>query len=59
MEALAIHINLPSSPSKMRLVADLIRGQKVNKTLNILNYQQTPRAKVLDKLFFQPLPTGS
>jgi len=30
--------NVPTSPRKMRLVADLIRGQRVNKALNILKY---------------------
>ncbi|MGC4021268.1 MAG: uL22 family ribosomal protein [Cyclobacteriaceae bacterium] len=31
-------VNVPSSPRKMRLVADLIRGERVNKALNILKY---------------------
>ncbi len=50
MEARAIHRNVPSSPRKMRLVADLIRGQKVNKALNILKFQQKAGAKVLEKV---------
>jgi large subunit ribosomal protein L22 len=28
--------NCPTSPRKMRLVADLVRGQKVERALNIL-----------------------
>ena len=28
--------NCPTSPRKMRLVADLVRGEKVEKALNIL-----------------------
>ena len=28
--------NVPTSPRKMRLIADLIRGERVNKALNIL-----------------------
>jgi large subunit ribosomal protein L22 len=31
--------NVPSSPRKMRLVADLIRGERVSKALNILKYE--------------------
>ena len=31
--------NVPTSPRKMRLVADLIRGERVNKALNILKYE--------------------
>src|SRR5688572_32128741 len=32
-------VNVPTSPRKMRLVADLIRGERVNKALNILKYE--------------------
>jgi large subunit ribosomal protein L22 len=31
--------NVPTSPRKMRLVADLIRGERVSKALNILKYE--------------------
>src|SRR5687768_8900322 len=31
--------NVPTSPRKMRLVADLIRGERVNKALNILKHE--------------------
>ena len=30
--------NIPTSPRKMRLVADLVRGQKVDRALNILKF---------------------
>jgi len=30
--------NAPSSPRKMRLIADLIRGERVSKALNMLKY---------------------
>ena len=30
--------NCPTSPRKMRLVADLVRGEKVEKALNILKF---------------------
>ncbi len=32
--------NCPTSPRKMRLVADLVRGEKVEKALNILKFSQ-------------------
>ena len=31
--------NVPTSPRKMRLVADLIRGQRVSKALSMLKYE--------------------
>lgn len=37
-KAIAILRNCPSSPRKMRLVADLIRGIEVNKALGILKF---------------------
>ncbi|RYD93550.1 MAG: 50S ribosomal protein L22, partial [Sphingobacteriales bacterium] len=42
--------NVPSSPRKMRLVADMIRGQKVSKALGILRYQPQAGAALLEKL---------
>ncbi|GAB3924022.1 50S ribosomal protein L22 [Larkinella terrae] len=50
MEAVAKLKNVPSSPRKMRLVADLIRGQKVSKALGILRYQPQAGAALLEKL---------
>jgi len=38
MEALAKLNNVPSSPRKMRLVADMIRGVKVDKALALLKF---------------------
>ena len=32
--------NCPTSPRKMRLVADLVRGEKVDKALSILKFSQ-------------------
>jgi large subunit ribosomal protein L22 len=32
-------VNVPTSPRKMRLVADLIRGVRVNQALSILKYE--------------------
>lgn len=42
MEALAKLNNCPVSPRKMRLVADQIRGKKVEDALNILKFNQRP-----------------
>ena len=39
MEAVAKLTNVPSSPRKMRVVADLIRGERVNKALSILKFE--------------------
>ncbi|HEX8545570.1 MAG TPA: 50S ribosomal protein L22 [Cytophagaceae bacterium] len=43
-------VNVPTSNRKMRLVADLIRGQKVNQVLGILKFQQKQGAPRLEKL---------
>ena len=42
MEAKAILRNCPLSPRKMRLVADMVRGQRVEKALNILQWNPKP-----------------
>ena len=42
--------NCPTSPRKMRLVADLIRGEKVEKALNILRFSQKEASTRLEKL---------
>ena len=50
MEAVAKLMNVPTSPRKMRLVADLIRGQKVAKALNLLKFEPNHNAAKLEKL---------
>lgn len=42
--------NCPTSPRKMRLMADLIRGEKVNKALNILKFSSKECSRRLEKL---------
>ena len=37
-KAIAIMRDCPTSPRKMRLVADIIRGVEINKALGILRY---------------------
>lgn len=42
--------NVPTSPRKMRLVADVIRGQEVLKALNMLRFMPQDAARRLEKL---------
>ena len=49
-KAFAILRNSPVSPRKMRLVADLVRGEEVNKALDMLRYNPKDAAKKLEKL---------
>ncbi|WP_431159241.1 50S ribosomal protein L22 [Winogradskyella poriferorum] len=42
--------NCPTSPRKMRLVADLIRGEKAEKALQILRFSQKEASRRLEKL---------
>jgi len=50
MEAVAKLNNYPTSPRKMRLLADLIRGMKVEKALAILEHNTKHPAVPLRKL---------
>ena len=47
--------NVPTSPRKMRLVANLIRGERVNKALNILKYEAKVGAGKLEKLLLSAI----
>jgi large subunit ribosomal protein L22 len=42
--------NLPTSPRKMRLVADLIRGKKVFTALNVLKFEPSAGAQMMESL---------
>ena len=42
--------NIPSSPRKMRLVADMVRGQEVFRALGILKFSNKEAAAALEKL---------
>ncbi|MGB0788196.1 MAG: 50S ribosomal protein L22 [Marinirhabdus sp.] len=47
--------NCPTSPRKMRLVADLIRGEKVNHALNILRFSKKEASTRLEKLLLSAI----
>jgi len=55
MEAVAKLNNVPTSPRKMRLVADLIRGKKVDFALNILKFDSKVGSKRLEKLLLSAI----
>ncbi|MBS4072504.1 50S ribosomal protein L22 [Algoriphagus aquatilis] len=50
MEAIARLRNVPTSPRKMRLVADLVRGKRVGLALSILKFTPNHGAIKLEKL---------
>lgn len=47
--------DVPTSPRKMRLVADLIRGQRVSRALSILKYEPKVGAARLEKLLLSAI----
>jgi large subunit ribosomal protein L22 len=49
-KAFAILRNCPSSPRKMRLVVDMIRGKEVNTALNILKFTSKEASVKVEKL---------
>jgi len=49
-KAFAILRNCPSSPRKMRLVVDMIRGKEVNTALNILKFSSKESSEKVEKL---------
>ncbi|MBC8767552.1 50S ribosomal protein L22 [Arenibacter sp. TNZ] len=47
--------NCPTSPRKMRLVADLVRGVKVEKALAILKFNSKESSRRLEKLLLSAI----
>ncbi len=47
--------DVPSSPRKMRLVADMIRGERVSKALSLLKYEAKYPAARLEKLLLSAI----
>lgn len=48
--AVAMLNDCPTSPQKMRLVADMIRGMEINKALGVLRYSKKESSVRLEKL---------
>lgn len=55
MEAVAKLNRMPTSPRKMRLVADMIRGERVSKALNMLKFEANYGAAKLEKLLLSAI----
>jgi large subunit ribosomal protein L22 len=54
-KAMAILKNCPTSPRKMRLVIDLIRGIEVNKALDILKFSPKEASRRVEKLLMSAI----
>jgi len=54
-KAFAVLRNCPTSPRKMRLIADLIRGMEVNRALDVLKYNEKEASKRVEKLLLSAL----
>ena len=48
--AIAVLHDCPTSPLKMRIVADMIRGMEINKALGVLRYSKKAASIKLEKL---------
>ncbi|RYU84379.1 50S ribosomal protein L22 [Hymenobacter persicinus] len=55
MEARAKLNNVPTSPRKMRLVANMVRGQKVTRALGLLKFEANSGAERIEKLLLSAL----
>ena len=47
--------NCPTSPRKMRLVADMVRGMEVNRALDMLKYSSKEASNRLEKLLLSAI----
>jgi large subunit ribosomal protein L22 len=47
--------NCPTSPRKMRLVADLVRGEKVERALHVLRFNSKEASRRLEKLLLSAI----
>lgn len=53
--AKALHNDCPSSPRKMRLVADIIRGEQVDKALAVLKFSKKNASNKLEKVLLSAI----
>lgn len=51
----AVLKNCPTSPRKMRLVADLIRGMEVNRALDVLKFSSKEASRGVEKLLLSAI----
>jgi large subunit ribosomal protein L22 len=54
-KAMAVLNNCPTSPRKMRLVVEMIRGVEVNRALDILRYSTKEPSKKVEKLLLSAI----
>ena len=47
--------NCPTSPRKMRIVADLVRGKRVDQALDIFRFSQKEASRKLEKLLLSAI----
>lgn len=52
---IAVLRNCPTSPRKMRLVADMIRGMDVNRALDLLRYSPKDASRDMEKLLLSAI----
>ncbi|MBN2482502.1 MAG: 50S ribosomal protein L22 [Bacteroidales bacterium] len=53
--ARAVLANCPTSPRKMRLVVDMIRGEEVNRALDILRYSPKEASRKVEKVLLSAI----
>ncbi len=51
----AVLRNCPTSPRKMRLVADMIRGMEVNRALDVLKFSSKEASEKVEKLLMSAI----
>ncbi len=51
----AVLRNCPTSPRKMRLVTDMIKGMEVNKALDVLKYSSKEASRNVEKLLLSAI----